>query len=979
MKDSATFMARRIRNILLICNSYDGFLLEEDGRIETQIRQEYMDLSLSNPPEIHRVETTSDALDILAAGARFDLILTMYYVGEISVFDFAAQAKSYDRDVPIVLLSSYSREIFRKIQEQGDCGIDYYFCWDNSTDLIIAIIKLIEDSFNAEHDILECGVQAILLVEDNMRYCSTYLPALYKIILQQNKRSIQDALNEQEQILRKRSRPKVFMATNMDDAMDLYHKYRDNFLGIISDVGFVIHKGDKSSDEKIDAGVDFCKYVKKENPRMAFLMQSSQQSMKAVADQLGVGFLRKSSSMLHQELGEYLEREFGFGDFVIFDSATGKEVARAKDLFEFENVLKTIPQDAFNRLTENNYLSKWLYARGLFKLGKKIAVIRSEDFTDIEVHRAYVIDIIHDFRISQAQGVVAAYNPDTFNDAIWFSRIGSGSLGGKARGLAFLNHILQKYHLYDKWEGVRVMVPRTIVITTEYFDRFIQENGLKYVINSEPDDYEVLSEFVSSAMPRDLREALRQFISNVHKPLAVRSSSKLEDSYHQPFAGVYSTYMIPDSENEDQRLRMLCKAVASVYASVYFSSARSYIKASGNVISEEKMAVVVQEVCGSEDQGYFFPTLSGVAASINSYPIGYEQPEDGIMKLAYGLGKAVVDGEQVLRFSPRYPKHVLQTSTPDLAMKETQNVMYALSTRADKFKTSINDAVNLDRLSIVDCNKFKSFKRVVSTWDMADMRMVDSAFPQGPKFVTFAQMLRYNTFPVAEIGDTLLRIIKDEMKSDVEIEFAADIAEDGTSVFSVLQARPISIDSRYAEVNWNEVDSSGAFLESNCALGTGWIEGVRDIVYLKQDAWNVLKTREMAAQIRGINARMANERRGYVLIGFGRWGTSQDSLGVPVVWGDISEARAIVECSLPDFQVDPSQGTHFFQNLTSFNVGYVNVNPFANRDDRIDFAVLDALEAVEETEYLRHVCLPEDLLLCIDGKTNRAIMKINSK
>ena len=975
MKESVTFMARRIRNILLICNSYDGFMLEEDGRIETQIRQEYLDLSLSNPPQIYRVETTAEALELLKSGERYDLILSMYYVGELSIFDFATQAKTFVPDVPIVLLSSYSREIYRKIQDRGECGIDHYFCWDGSTDLIIAIIKLIEDSLNAEHDILECGVQAILLVEDNVRYCSTYLPALYKIILQQNKRSIEDALNEQEQILRKRSRPKVFMATNMDDALNLYHKYRDNFLGIISDIGFVIHKGDKSSDEKIDAGIDFCRIVKSENPRMPFLMQSSQLSMKSVADDLGVGFLHKSSSLLHQELGEYLEREFGFGDFVIIDPATRQEIARAKDLYEFENVLRTIPEDAFLRLADNNYLSKWLYARGLFKPGKSLVSIRSEQFSNFEEHRSYVVSIIHDFRISQAQGVVAAFNPATFNDAIWFSRIGSGSLGGKARGLALLNHILQKHQLYDKWEGVRVMVPRTLVITTEYFDRFIQENGLKYVINSEPEDNELLSEFVSSALPRELIEGLRSFIRVVHKPLAVRSSSKLEDSYHQPFAGVYSTYMIPDVENEDQRLRMLSKAVTSVYASAYYSSARSYIKASGNVISEEKMAVVVQEICGSEDQGYYFPTLSGVARSVNFYPIGYEKPEDGIMKLAYGLGKSVVDGERVLRFSPRYPKHVLQTSTPDLAIRETQNVMYALNMRPEKFKTSVNDSINLERINIVDCQKFRSFRHVVSTWDSADMRMVDSAYPAGPKFVTFSQMLRYNTFPVADIGDTLLRLIKSEMKSDVEIEFAADIREDGTTVFSVLQTRPISVDSRCAEVNWDEVDTRGSFLLSNCALGTGWVEGVRDIVYLKESGWDVLKTREMAREIRRINSSMLSGKAGYILIGFGRWGSSQDSLGVPVVWGDISEARAIVECSLKNFQVDPSQGTHFFQNLTSFNVGYINVNTFANKGDFLDFGALDALEAVEETEYLRHVRLPADITVCIDGKTNRAFMK----
>ena len=968
-------MSRRIRSILLICNSYDSFSLEEDGRIETQIAQEYAELGLSNPPQIRRVETTAEALTLFERGERFDLVVTMYYVGEINVFDFSEKAKGYDPDMPIVLLSSFSREVYRKIEAFGRSSIDYVFCWNNSTDLIIAIIKLLEDRINAEDDILGGGVQGILLVEDSIRYYSTYLPALYRMVLQQNKESIKDTLNEQQQIARKRARPKILMATNYEDAVALYEKYKTNLLGVITDVGFVLHKGDKSSDEKIDAGVDLCKMVRADNPRMPILMQSSQESMRAVAAGLGVGFIRKSSKMLLQELEEYIEREFGFGDFVAVDPATGLEIGRARDLYEFENLLRVIPPTVFRALADKNYLSKWLYSRGIFKLGRALNPVRSEDYADVESHRSYDLKIIHDYRISQALGVVAAFNPETFNDTIWFSRFGTGSIGGKARGLAFLNNILQKYNLYDEWEDVHVMVPRTLVITTDWFDRFIHENGLKYVIDSDMSDSDLLSEFVSSNLPKELLDALRAFIKVVRRPLAVRSSSRLEDSYHQPFAGVYSTYMLPRAEHTGQQLRLLSKAIKSVYASVYFSAAKSYILSSGNVISEEKMAIVIQEVCGSEDQGYFFPTLSGVARSVNFYPVGHEQPEDGIVKIAYGLGKAVVDGEQVLRFSPKYPKHALQTSTPELTMTDTQKSMLALSMRPERFRTSVDDAVNLERLSIVDCYKFKSFSKVVSTWDYSNMRIIDSAFPEGPKYITFAQMLKYNTLPVADIMDRLLTITKEEMKCNVEIEFAADFEPDGRAVFTVLQVRPISVDTRFADVNWDKIDTDGAFLTSGCALGTGWVEGVTDVVYLKKDAWNVLKTYEMADEVSAVNTRMQEEGRGYILIGFGRWGTSQPSLGVPVRWSDISEAKAIVECSLKDFQIDPSQGTHFFQNLTSFNVGYINVNPFAHSEDMLDFSVLDALPAVSETDYLRHVRFPDELQICIDGKTNRAMVK----
>ena len=584
--------------------------------------------------------------------------------------------------------------------------------------------------------------------------------------------------------------------------------------------------------------------------------------------------------------------------------------------------------------------------------------------------------MLHDYRMRQGLGVVARFDPATYNDAIWFSRLGDGSLGGKARGLAFLNHILAKYDLYGKWEDVRVLVPRTLVVTTEYFDRFILENGLQYVINSDLSDAEILSEFVASTLPSDLTDALRVFIRNVRRPLAVRSSSILEDSYYQPFAGVYSTYMIPHTENEDQELRLLSKAIKSVYASVYFASSRGYIISTSNVISEEKMAIVLQEVCGSEDGGYYFPTFSGVARSINFYPIGYETPEDGVAKLAFGLGKAVVDGDQVLRFSPKYPKNVLQTSTPDLTMRETQQAMFALNLQPDKFKTSVDDAVNLERIPISDCGRFRSFSKVVSTWDYENQRIVDSPVPKGPKFVTFAHILKYNTFPLADILNTLLEITRKEVKCAVEIEFAADLDRgDRAALFNVLQIRPISSVNSFNAVDWNSLDTEGALLSSGCAIGPGMIQGVRDVVYLRRQNFDVMKTREMAAEMTAINNRMRDEGRNYVLIGYGRWGSSIPSLGVPVQWSNISEAKVIVECCLENFRIDPSQGTHFFQNMTSFNAGYVNVNPYSRPGEYCDIDALDAMPAEYESDFVRIVHFPEDLTVCIDGKENRALVK----
>ena len=972
-------MSRRIRRILLVCNNYDSYSLEEDGHIEAQIAEDYASLNLSNPPEIVRVETTVEALRMVRDGERFDLVITMYNVGEVSVFDFSCQMKSIVPDTPIVLLASFSREIYRRIQDHDTSAIDWFFCWNNSTDLIIAIIKLLEDRMNAEHDILEEGVRAILLIEDSVRYYSSYLPALYKLVLRQNSDAISDTLNEKQQTIRKRSRPKILMASCYDDAVELYERYKQNILGVISDIGFVIHRDDPPEKEKLDAGLDLCHHIRKDNPTMPILMQSSQESMRKVAQELGVGFVVKTSKTLTHDLSEYIGREFGFGDFVVTDPQTGEELFRAKDLYGFEKIIKEISDSDFRRLSDKNYISRWLFARGLFTLGKQLRPLTIRDDSDLPEIRRLNLSIIHDFRIMQGVGVVAKFNPATYNDTIRFSRLGSGSLGGKARGLAFLNHVLVKYDMYDKYEDVRITVPRTLVITTEYFDRFIIDNGLQYVINSDISDAEILSEFVASTLPQELTDALKVFIHKVRKPLAVRSSSKLEDSYYQPFAGVYSTYMIPRTDNEDQQLRLLSKAIKSVYASIFYASSRSYIAATANMISEEKMAIILQEICGSSDQGYFFPTLSGVARSVNFYPIGHEKAEDGIVKVAFGLGKAVVDGDLVLRFSPKYPKHVLQTSTVEQVMTETQKQMFALNLNPEKFKTSIDDAVNLEHLDISDCEKFRNLKYVVSTFDIENQRMVDSAYPKGPRFVTFAQMLKYKTFPLAEIVQDLLDIAAREMKCGVEIEFAADLDRGGDPdklpKFQVLQIRPISVDSRNVDVNWDEIDTSGAMLKSDSALGTGWIKGVHDVIYLKKDAFDTQKTTAMGRELTAINTRMRSEGKNYVLIGFGRWGSSIPSLGVPVQWSNISEAKVIVECSLEDFRVDPSQGTHFFQNLTSFNAGYINVDPYGIKDDVMDFTELDKLPAVEETEYLRHVRFDRELEICIDGRNSKAFIK----
>ncbi len=974
--DYQSLMVRRIRKILLVCNSYDGYTLEEDGRIETQINQEYNDLNLSNPPVIVRSPTTHRALKLLEEAHDFDLIITMYNVGELDVFSFSKIVKERYPNIPVVLLTNFSKTVYRKIEESDNSAIDYTFCWHGSADLIIAIIKLIEDRMNADHDIIEMGVQSMLLVEDSIRYYSTYLPAIYKLVLQQTGKSLSEALNEQQQVMRKRARPKILLATNYAEAVELYERYKENMLGVISDVGFVLRKGDKSEDEKLDAGIDLCRRIRHDDPLMPFLLQSSQESMREVAKSLGVGFLVKYSKTLLLQLSDYISREFAFGDFVFKNPETGAEVGRAKDLRELQGLVAEVPDETLVYSASQNHLSKWMLSRGLFFLGYEFKAIRSSSFESVAQMRNFIIDRIKDYRIFTGQGVVARFDRESYNDTIWFARIGKGSLGGKARGLAFLNNMLQKHKFYNRYEDVRVMIPRTVVIATDYFDQFIIDNGLQYVIDSDITDEEILSEFVASRLPQGLVDDLRIFIKYARGPLAIRSSSKLEDSYYQPFAGIYSTYMIPLSDNSDQTLRLLGKAIKSVYASVYFASSRAYITATSNVISEEKMAVVIQEVCGSEDSGYFFPTLSGVARSINYYPIGDEKSDEGVAKIAFGLGKAVVDGDQVLRFSPKYPKKVLQLSTPEMALRDTQHVMYALNLMPEKFKTSIDDAVNLERFDINAARRFRNMRYVASTWDMENQVVVDSPLGPGRKIVSFAHILKYGTFPLAEILNDMLRMAQKEMRCCVEIEFAANLdVRDGQKIFNMLQIRPIANETAGSSLDWEQVDTSESIVYSESALGTGAVEGVYDIVYVKPGQFDAQFTRKIADEIGEVNARLKESGRGYLLIGPGRWGSSDPWLGIPVKWGQISEAKVIVESGLDNFRIEPSQGTHFFQNLTAFGVGYLTINPFIG-DGRFDEALLNGMPAERETEFVRHVHFEKPLYIFVDGMKNRGIVKI---
>ena len=975
--DYESLIKFRIRKILMICSHYDAFILEEDGQIDVQIYREYIELNLTNPPQFVWATTASEARNIIDRDPGIDMVICMYNVGDKDVFAFADYLKTLGHDVPFVLLTHFSKEIYRRLSFQDTSSVDMIFSWHGNTDLIVAIIKLFEDQKNAEVDILGIGVQAILLVEDSVRYYSTYLPELYRMVLLQSAEFLKETLNDQQKKARKRSRPKILLATNYEDADALYRKYKRNILGVISDVGFVLHRNDPPDTEKTDAGVDLVRMIKADDPYMPVLLQSSQESMEKVANELGVGFLRKYSKTLMLQLSEYMKEEFAFGDFVFRDK-NRIEYGRASNLKDLEHCIREIPDEVLLHNTSRNMLSKWFFARGLFTLANRFRKVQDSHFASTEELRAYVTQEIHDYHALTGRGVIAHFDKDTYEKYIWFSRVGEGSLGGKARGLGFLNSLILKHRLTDKYPGIKVSIPRTIVIATDYFDQFVLENGLQYVIDSDISDDEILSEFVASRLPEQLVEELKVFVSTVRSPLAVRSSSKLEDSNYQPFAGVYSTYMVPLTENMDQMLRMLGKAIKSVYASVFFNGSRTYIHTTGNLLSEEKMAVVIQSICGTEYNGLYYPMLSGVARSVNFYPIGNEKPEDGIVNLAFGLGKTVVDGGSTLRFSPKYPKKILQLSDPKLAMRDTQKMMYALDLRPGAFKISRNDGINLAHEPVAEILRSYPYPELVaSTFSAADNRMVPGAAVSGPRVISFDSILKYGRFPLAKVISDLLAICKNELMSDVEMEFAADvIPESGGSacVLKLLQIRPISEDLDDKETDVAEVSSGlgTVLVSSSRALGSGHIPEMRYIMYISPDKFDSARTRDMKAEIAGFNAAMKKDGKSYMLVGPGRWGSSDPWLGVPVIWEEISEAKLIVECGIPGYQIEPSQGTHFFQNITSLGIGYLTVNTVTGSGS-IDAEAIEALPCVARGQFVSVYETPSEITAFIDRSSNKAV------
>ena len=964
----ANLMNKRIYNVLLIATKYDAFMLEDDGRVDEQIFNEYTSLSLRYPPRFTQVTTEEEALAELK-DRNFELIICMPNMDNRDIFAAATEIKIHYPNIPIVVLTPFSKEVSKRIANEDLSAIDYVFSWLGNAELLLAIIKLIEDKMNAPDDTASVGVQIILLVEDSVRFYSSALPHLYKFVLEQSQMFAKEALNDHQRTLRMRGRPKIKLARTYEEAVRIFNQYRDNMLGIISDMSFM-HNGVKDPY----AGYKFGQYVRKTGLIIPFVLESSEASNKVYAKELGASFIDKNSKSYPQDLRKKIMQRFGFGDFVILNPQTKEEIMRIKDLKDLQKKVFQIPDDSLVYHLSRNHFSRFFYSRAMFPPAEVLKRVDVSDYKDMDEARKLIFDLIVQYRRMKNSGVVAVYQKERFDEYSNFARIGDGSLGGKGRGLAFIGAMVKRYPKLEH-DHFAVTIPKTVVICTDIFDEFMETNELYPVALSDVDDDTILKYFLRASLPARLIEDLMAFFDVVKSPIAVRSSSLLEDSHYQPFAGIYSTYMVPKLEDKYDMLRTLSDAIKAVYASVFYRDSKAYMTATSNLIDQEKMAIVLQEVVGNRYNDRFYPTISGVARSLNFYPIGNEKAEDGIANIALGLGKYIVDGGQTLRFSPRHPHNILQMSTMDFALRETQTRYYALDLKNLTEQFSVDDSFNLLRLNLKDADADGSLKFIVSTYDPYDQIIRDGYYPGGRKILSFVNILQHDVFPLADTLDQILHVGQDEMGRPIEIEFAVNIDPQNPSyaTFYLLQVRPIVDNKEVMEEDLTLVEQADIILSSTSVLGHGIVTDVQDIIYVKTGAFCSSNNQSIAYDIEKMNRQFTAEEKNYVLVGPGRWGSSDSWLGIPVKWPHISNARVIVECGLENYRVDPSQGTHFFQNLTSFGVGYFTINPFKG-DGWFDEEYLNSLPAVEETEYLRHVHFDKPIVIKMDGKKSLGVV-----
>ena len=980
-------MMRRIYNVLIVANPYDAFMLEDDGRIEEKIYNEYMELGLRYPPTFTQVSTTEEAAQVLRSTV-IDLVICMPGNADNDAFDVARDIKGKFPNIHCVVLTPFSHGITKRMENEDLSIFDYVFCWLGNTNLILSIIKLIEDKMNLEHDIREAGVQMILLVEDSIRFYSSILPNLYNYILEQSKNFSKEALNRHAATMRMRGRPKVVLARTYEEAQKLYDKYSNNTLGVISDARFPLKSAAKAFGNEVeqeanpehgtdtfgrekcpDAGLRLFRYIRKTDPFVPLIIESSESDNRAKAEAEGFRFVDKNSKKMSVDLRRLMEEHMGFGDFIFRDPKTHEEIMRIRSLKELQDNIFNIPNDSMLYHISRNHMSRWLCARAIFPVSAFLKHVTWEKLQDVDAHRQIIFDAIVQYRHMKNLGVVAVFDRMKFDKYAHFARIGEGSLGGKGRGLAFLDNIIKRHPEFNQYENATVQIPKTVVLCTDIFDEFMMSNNLYPIALSDASDDEILKHFLHAQLPDSLIADFFTFFEATKSPIAIRSSSLLEDAHYQPFAGIYSTYMIPYLEDKYQMLQMLACAIKGVYASVFYRDSKAYMTATRNVIDQEKMAVILQEVVGKDYGTRYYPTMSGVLRSLNYYPIGDEEAEEGIASLALGLGKYIVDGGQTLRVCPYHPHQVLQTSETEMALRDTQTQFYALDTRhvGDDFK--VDDGFNILKLRVKDAVEDQSLNYIASTFDPYDQVINDGVYETGRKLITFAGVLQHDVVPLPELMQMSMKCGSEAMRRPVEIEFACNIHADKTCDFYLLQIRPIVDAKEMLDEDVRAIPDADCLLRSHNSLGHGISEDVTDVVYVKyDDHFSAMNNFYVADDIERINRKFLADGKNYVLIGPGRWGSSDHYLGVPVKWPHISAARVIVEVALKNYNIDPSQGTHFFQNLTSFGVGYFTVDTNTEEGGFVNKEILDAMPAVEETQYVRHVRFDRPLRILMDGK-----------
>ena len=975
LKDTAfqDLMQRRIFNVLLIASPYDAFMMEDDGRVEEQLFFEYVSLNLSSPPRVTKARSNAEALEKLAQN-KFDMVITMPGVDISETFTGARAIKALYPELPIVVLTPFSKEVSRRLANEDLGCVDYVFSWLGNVDLLLAIIKLMEDKANAENDVNNVGVQMIMLVEDSVRFYSSALPHLYKFLFKQSRLFATEALNEHEQMLRMRGRPKVMLARNYEEAVELYEKYGHNMLGVISDISF---KRDGVKDSH--AGIRLTEYLKEKDPMLPVILESSDSENKETVESLGHQFIDKNSKKFPVDLGDAIMTTFGFGDFILRNPSTGQEIMRITSLKDMQYNIFKIPDETLFYHSRHNDISRWLYSRALFPIADIIKEHRFQDLSEAPAVKQLFFDLIVKYRKMKNRGVVAVFKKGRFDKYSNFARIGQGSLGGKGRGLAFIDSIIKRNPVCDDFDGITISIPRTVVLCTDVFDEFMTSNNLYPLALSDAPDSEILHHFLQARLPEYLIEDFFALFEVIDKPLAIRSSSLLEDSHYQPFAGIYSTYMIPHVHDKYEMLRLLSCAIKGVYASVYFADSKAYMTATSNVIDQEKMAVIIQEVIGKDVDGMYFPSFSGVGRSLNYYPINDEKPEDGVAEIAVGLGKYIVDGGAGLRFSPRHPEKVLQTSELDLALRDTQRRMNALDMANVDADFNVDDGFNLLNLKVQDIAEKGALKYLVSTYDHNNAMLRDTDAGTGRKVVTFNNVLKHGVFPLAKAVDFMLTKGSEEMARPVEIEFAGIVEPDASTRESHkgqlfwLQIRPIVDRKELVDDSMMAAKDEDVLLRSHTALGHGNVEGVRTVVYIRPEQFSSSRNDFIAREVAKINQEMVERGEGYILIGPGRWGSSDTALGIPVKWPHIAGAKLIVESSLPGYRIEPSQGTHFFQNLTSFGVGYFTIDT-RRETGFVDYDLLNSMNPAYESENIRIVRFDSPLPIGINGMKGEGVV-----